>query len=299
MTAATELERGTPHDTLHAPVLSWYAANARDLPWRRPGTSPWAVMVSEFMLQQTPVSRVLPVYETWVERWPTPDALAAEPSGEAVRAWGRLGYPRRALRLHACAVAITEQHGGEVPDSYDALRALPGIGDYTAAAIASFGFGRSHAVLDTNVRRVLGRAVGGVEFPARSVTRTERDLAASLVPEHDPEVWAVAVMELGALVCTANNPRCDSCPIARRCAWQAAGRPAYEGPARTVQTYEGTDRQCRGRLLAVLRDAIGPVSKLTLDAAWAEETQRERALASLLDDGLVVQEGQWFALPGG
>jgi A/G-specific adenine glycosylase len=285
-------------NALLEPVAEWYAAAARDLPWRRPGTSPWAVMVSEFMLQQTSVARVLPVYEAWLERWPTPAALAAETSGEAVRAWGRLGYPRRALRLHACAVAITEQHGGNVPHAYDALRALPGIGDYTAAAIASFAFGRSHAVLDTNVRRVLGRAVAGTEFPAAAVTRAERDLAASLVPVRDPEVWAVAVMELGALVCTAARPACDACPIVTDCAWHQAGRPAYDGPARRGQAYAGTDRQCRGSLLAVLRDADGSVRKERLDAVWADETQRERALASLLDDGLVEQEGQNYSLPG-
>lgn len=282
---------------LHRPVLDWYADHARDLPWRRPGTSPWSVMVSEFMLQQTPVSRVLPVHEAWMERWPTPADLAVEPSGEAVRAWGRLGYPRRALRLHACAVAITERFDGEVPDEYDALRSLPGVGEYTAAAIASFAYGRSHAVLDTNVRRVLGRAVSGVEFPAPSLTRAERELAGALVPEEHPEVWAVAVMELGALVCTATNPRCETCPIRERCAWVAAGRPPYDGPPRKVQTYAGTDRMCRGRLLAVLREADGPVTRAALDAAWSEQAQRDRALASLLDDGLVVQEGQRFRLP--
>ncbi|HET6165563.1 MAG TPA: A/G-specific adenine glycosylase [Marmoricola sp.] len=285
-------------NALLEPVTGWYADAARDLPWRRPGTSPWAVMVSEFMLQQTSVARVLPVYDAWLDRWPTPTALAAATSGDAVRAWGRLGYPRRALRLHACAVAITEQHGGEVPDEYDALRALPGVGDYTAAAIASFAFGRSHAVLDTNVRRVLGRAVSGAEFPAPAVTRAERDLAESLVPEQHPERWAVAVMELGALVCTAVNPGCERCPIVAECAWHRAGRPAYDGPPRRGQTYAGTDRQCRGRLLAVLRDTDGSVHKDRLDVAWADEGQRERALASLLDDGLVVQEGQRYALPG-
>jgi len=279
------------------PVTAWYDVHARDLPWRRPGTSPWSVMVSEFMLQQTPVSRVLPVHEAWLSTWPTPSALAAVPSGEAVRAWGRLGYPRRALRLHASAVAITERHGGEVPDTYDELRTLPGVGDYTAAAIASFAFGRSHAVLDTNVRRVLSRAVTGAEFPAASVTRAERDLATALVPDQDPEVWAVAVMELGALVCTANRPVCESCPVLDRCAWQRAGKPAYDGPARKAQTYAGTDRQCRGRLLAVLRDADGPVARPRLDAVWSDTLQRERALASLLDDGLVAQEGQHWALP--
>jgi A/G-specific adenine glycosylase len=287
-------------DALREPVLAWYAASARDLPWRRPGTSPWAVMVSEFMLQQTPVARVLPAYESWLERWPTPAALAAEPSGEAVRAWGRLGYPRRALRLHACAVAITEQHGGEVPDSYDDLRALPGVGDYTAAAIASFAFGRAHAVLDTNVRRVLGRAVSGTEFPPASVTRAERVLAESLVPERHPELWAVAVMELGALVCTAANPACERCPIHGSCVWQQRGKPPYDGPPRRAQAYAGTDRQCRGRLLAVLRDTEGVVPLDRLDAAWPDAPQRTRALAGLLDDGLVVERGrQGYSLPGG
>ena len=285
-------------NALLEPVVNWYAGAARDLPWRRPGTSPWAVMVSEFMLQQTPVARVLPVYDAWLERWPAPDSLAAEPSGEAVRAWGRLGYPRRALRLHACAVAIVERHGGEVPDQYDDLRALPGVGDYTAAAIASFAFGRSHAVLDTNVRRVLGRAVTGTEFPPASVTRAERDLAEGLLPDEHPELWAVAVMELGALVCTATSPRCDGCPIVDRCAWQGAGRPEYDGPPRRGQTYAGTDRQCRGRLLAVLREATGSVPKERLDAVWPDASQRTRALAGLLDDGLVVARGrQGYSLP--
>lgn len=281
------------------PVLAWYAVAARDLPWRRPGTSPWAVLVSELMLQQTPVSRVLPVYEEWLERWPTPAHLAAEPSGEAVRAWGRLGYPRRALRLHACAVAITEQHGGVVPDRYDDLLALPGVGDYTAAAVASFAYGRAHAVLDTNVRRVLGRALSATEFPPASVTRAERDLAATLVPEVRPELWAVAVMELGALVCTAVAPRCDDCPIRELCAWQAAGRPAYDGPPRRGQAWAGTDRQCRGRLLAVLRETEHAVSRQRLDAAWHDEVQRDRALSGLVADGLVAQrEDGLYSLPG-
>ena len=285
-------------NALLEPVLDWYAGAARDLPWRRPGTSPWAVMVSELMLQQTPVSRVLPVYETWLERWPTPAALAAEPSGEAVRAWGRLGYPRRALRLHASAVAIVDRHGGEVPSEYDDLRALPGVGDYTASAIASFAYGGSHAVLDTNVRRVLGRAVSATEFPTRSVTRAERELASSLVPDDRPEVWAVAVMELGALVCTASRPLCDACPIVAQCAWHAAGRPAYDGPARPTQRYDGTDRQCRGRILAVLRESHAVVPARRIDAAWADEAQRERALAGLLTDGLVVSAPGGYALPG-
>ncbi|WP_395693299.1 A/G-specific adenine glycosylase [Nocardioides sp.] len=285
---------------LHEPVLGWYDEHARDLPWRRPEASPWSVMVSEFMLQQTPVARVLPVHAQWLDRWPTPADLAAEPSGAAVRAWGRLGYPRRALRLHAAATAIVERHGGEVPSSYDELLALPGVGDYTAAAIASFAYGRRHVVLDTNVRRVLARAVQGVELPAPSVNRAEREVAAGLLPD-DPATaatWAVAVMELGALVCTAANPRCGSCPVRDRCAWRAAGSPAYDGPPRKVQTWAGTDRQCRGRLLGLLRDADGPVHRSALEAAWADEVQRTRCLASLVADGLVVPAGpETYALP--
>ena len=285
--------------TLHAPVLEWYAAHARDLPWRGPGATPWRVMVSEFMLQQTPVARVLPVFEQWLERWPTPTALAGAASGEAVRAWGRLGYPRRALRLHAAATAIRDQHGGEVPAAYDDLLALPGVGDYTASAIASFAFGARHPVLDTNVRRVLARAVSGVEHPGPSVTRAERELATSLLPgADDAPTWAAGLMELGALVCTAASPRCGACPVEAQCAWVAAGRPAYDGPPRRAQAWAGTDRQVRGRLMAVLREAEGTVSGDRMAQAWHEPVQRERALAGLLDDGLVVRVEDRYALPG-
>ncbi|MBT2207617.1 MULTISPECIES: A/G-specific adenine glycosylase [Actinomadura] len=282
------------------PILGWYEANARDLPWRADDATPWGVLVSEIMLQQTPVARVLPVWQTWMRRWPAPADLAAEPSGEAVRAWGRLGYPRRALRLHGSARAITERHGGAVPSAHEELLALPGIGSYTAAAVASFAFRQRHAVLDTNVRRVLARLLGGVEYPPKSQTRAEVRLAESLLPLDPPTAarWAVAVMELGALVCTARTPRCADCPVIASCAWQRAGRPAYDGPPRRGQTYAGTDRQCRGRLLAVLRDAEGPVEKPALDVVWSDAVQRERALDALVADGLVdpLQDGR-YALP--
>ncbi|MGH3489375.1 MAG: A/G-specific adenine glycosylase [Actinopolymorphaceae bacterium] len=289
-----------PTSSLHAPVLRWYATHARDLPWRRPDASPWGILVSEVMLQQTPVSRVLPAYDSWLRRWPTPGALAADTPGEAVRQWGRLGYPRRALRLHAAATTIARSYDGNVPARYDELRSLPGIGDYTAAAVASFAFRQRHAVLDTNVRRVLGRVVEGVEYPPTAVTTRERRTAESLVPD-DAEAaasWAVSIMEVGALVCTARSPRCDACPLSRVCAWRLAGRPAYDGPARRRQAYEGTDRQCRGRLLKVLRDSSSPVGRPDLDAAWADVFQRERALDSLVADGLVEPlEHDEFQLP--
>jgi A/G-specific adenine glycosylase len=285
---------------VHERVLDWYAEHARDLPWRAAGATPWGVLVSELMLQQTPVARVLPVWLAWMEQWPTPADLAASPAGDAVRAWGRLGYPRRALRLHAAAVAITAQHGGEVPDDVTALRALPGVGDYTAAAVASFAFGQRHVVLDTNVRRVLGRAFAGKELPGPSVTRAERDLAGGMLPDDPPTAaaWGVGVMELGALVCTAAAPRCTACPLEELCAWHTGGRPAYDGPARKTQTYSGTYRQFRGRLLSVLRDDPEPVHRSRLEAAWAEPVQRERCLAGLLEDGLVVAgPGDTYRLP--
>jgi A/G-specific adenine glycosylase len=285
---------------LREPLLAWYDQHARDLPWREPSASPWAVLVSEFMLQQTPVARVLPVYERWLADWPRPADLAAETTGAAVRAWGRLGYPRRALRLHAAATAIVADHGGEVPSDYDDLIALPGVGDYTAAAVASFAFRRRHVVLDTNVRRVLARTVRGVEFPANAVTRAERDLAHTLLPDDGPTAaaWAVATMELGATVCVAAAPRCGGCPVAGLCAWRAAGYPAYDGPPRKGQAYDGTDRQCRGRLLALLRDSDAPVHRSRLDDAWPMPEQRERCLRWLVDDGLVAQVADdAYALP--
>jgi A/G-specific adenine glycosylase len=285
---------------LHERVLDWYAEHARVLPWREPDASPWAVLVSELMLQQTPVTRVLPVYEQWLSTWPTPAALAAASTGDAVRAWGRLGYPRRALRLHAAATAIVAEHDGQVPSTLAELRSLPGVGEYTAAAVASFAFGQRHVVLDTNVRRVLARAVGGEELPPISLTRGEREVASGLLPDDDATAatWAVAVMELGALVCTSSRPRCAACPVEGICAWVQAGRPAYDGPPRRGQTYAGTDRQCRGRLLAVLRDSDEPVHRSRLDAVWAEEAQRVRCLAGLVDDGLVARVGgDVYALP--
>lgn len=278
-----------PETVVHR-VLAWYEEHARDLPWRRPEATPWQVMVSEFMLQQTPVERVREPWRLWVERWPTPAALAAVPSGEAVRAWGRLGYPRRALRLHRAAVVIADEHDGEVPAEREQLLALPGVGSYTAAAIASFAFGRREVVLDTNVRRVLARVGGGVAFPAAGQTVAEVTAASAFVPPEPARAarWAVAVMELGALVCTARSPRCDACPLQDLCAWRAAGHPVWDGPPRKGQRYAGTDRQCRGALLAVLRSSDEPVELAELAAAWPDDLQRRRCLASLTADGLVA-----------
>jgi A/G-specific adenine glycosylase len=282
-----------------AAILDWYTGHARDLPWRRATATPWGVLVSEVMLQQTPVARVLPAYQAWLTRWPDPPALAAATPADAVRQWGRLGYPRRAIRLHAAAQVISDQHGGRVPSAIDALGQLPGVGPYTAAAVASFAFGQRHPVLDTNVRRVLARMRSGQQWPARGTTAAEIALARSLLPAR-PELaarWSVAVMELGALVCSAARPRCGSCPVAGSCAWRLAGCPASPD-RRAGQPYQGTDRQCRGRLLAVLREADRPVPMARLDAAWPDSGQRARALASLIADGLATERPGGYALPG-
>ena len=273
-------------------VSDWFLVNGRDLPWRRPGFPAWGTLVSEFMLQQTPVVRVIPRLAEWLERWPTPADLAAAPSGDAVRAWDRLGYPRRALNLHAAAVAITERHGGVVPDDVTELLALPGIGDYTARAIAVFAYGHRHPVVDTNVRRVLARAVDGVAEPSAPSAR--RDLAAmeAQLPSDIEEscIANAAMMELGAIVCTARSPKCGECPLIDSCAWRAAGYPAFEGVRRPIQKkFEGSDRQVRGKIMAELRASDIPVTSAEIVLVWANAVQRERSLAGLLRDGLVFE----------
>lgn len=283
MSATSELAQ------LHRRVNGWYADAGRDLPWRRPDASAWGVFLSEVMAQQTPLVRVEPAWREWMERWPTPADLAAAAPGEAVRAWGRLGYPRRALRLHEAATTMVERHQGEVPSSHAELLALPGVGAYTAAAVACFAFDQPEVVVDTNVRRVLARAVTGQAFAHLTLTRAESDLARDCLPTDRDEAntWNVAVMELGALVCVARGPRCDQCPIADLCAWKVAGRPAYEGPIRKGQSWHGTDRQVRGELLQRLRSAPGPVGLAALEDAGPDETQVLRCLDSLVADGLV------------
>ncbi|MFZ1409968.1 MAG: A/G-specific adenine glycosylase [Micropruina sp.] len=277
-------------------VLAWYDANARDLPWRREGVGPWAVLVSEFMCQQTPVARVVEPWAAWLERWPTPAALAQAPVGDAIRQWGRLGYPRRAQRLHTTARTIVERHSGTVPADYAQLRELPGVGDYTAAAILSFAFGQRHVVLDTNVRRVLLRLDYGEALPGASLTRAERERARRWLPDEPGRAarWAVASMELGARVCTAAKPRCVECPVTDSCAWLRLGRPEPE-VRRKTQPYEGTDRQCRGVLLAVLRHRPS-ATRDELLAAWPDPEQAEAALTSLVADGLVRAAAQGFSL---
>ena len=274
-------------------LIGWYRGHARDLPWRRPGFGAWGVLVSEFMLQQTPVNRVIPALEAWLSRWPTPGALAAATSAETLHQWANLGYPRRALWLHRAAAEIRDRHGGVVPRAVDDLLALPGVGDYTARAVAVFAYGERHPVVDTNTRRVLARACDGQSQPGPP---SRRDLAAmeELLPAEPAEaaVLNAATMELGATVCLARVPRCGRCPVAELCAWRAAGYPDTGDGRRTQAAYEGSDRQARGAILRALREAPGhalPVDEI--QPGWPDPAQRARAVASLLADGLVRRIG--------
>lgn len=281
-------------------VLAWYATEQRELPWRAPSTDAWGVYVSEVMAQQTQVDRVAVEWVRWMERWPTPAALAAASPADVVRQWGRLGYPRRALWMHAAAVRMVEAHGGLVPNTDAELRALPGIGEYTAAAIRAFAYGQRAAVLDVNVRRVHARVFDGLATPSSSITRAEREHHERFLPA-DASVAATlsqAVMEFGAVVCKARDPLCGACPLADVCAWMRAGQPASKTPARKQPKFAGSDRQCRGALMRVLREATEPVKASALEQVWSDSLQRMRCLDSLVGDGLVVPlSRERFSLP--
>jgi A/G-specific adenine glycosylase len=283
--------------TIVTPITAWYQASARNLPWRAPNCTPWQVMVSEFMLQQTQVDRVLPVWQAWMNRWPTPQSLADATLDDVLRAWGRLGYPRRARWLWQAAHEIVQRFDGTVPEDEAVLRELPGVGGYTAAAIAAFAYGKTTVVLDTNVRRVLTRAILGKANAPAHITAAERTLAESLLPAHDAALWSVAVMELGALVCRARDPKCADCPIAQACAWRAAGYPAAAHPVRTTRPFAGSDRQARGVILAVLREADTAVAPEAFPITDPE--QHARALQTLIDDGLVDHVDGAYVLPSG
>jgi len=269
------------------PILDWFEKNKRDLPWRN--TTPWGVMISEFMLQQTPVKRVLPKWHEWMERWPTPADLAASKRSDAITAWGRLGYPRRATRLYESAGVIATKFDNEVPRSIEDLRTLPGVGEYTAAAIASFAYNESALVMDINIRRFFARSIDGVESPTQSPSQVERKIRAELIPNNGA-LWAAATMELGALVCTARTPACNECPVMTSCAWRKAGYPKSDLAKRT-QSWTGTDRQCRGVIVQHLREEKS-ATKSALMKLWSDSDQAERALKSLIADHLIEATGR-------
>jgi A/G-specific adenine glycosylase len=286
---------------LQQAVLVWSARSRRDLPWRRT-RDPWAILVSELMLQQTQVARVVPKYHAFLVRFPHAVACAAGPAGAVVEAWAGLGYNRRAVNLHRCAVAIVDQHRGRLPETVDELMALPGIGPYTARAVMAFAFGAPTGVVDTNAARVLARAVAGRRLPAREA----QTLADGLVPPGESWSWNQAMLDLGATICTSRVPRCDSCPVAAAgvCAWVAAGRDGPDpavgsaGTSGRQSTFAGSDRQGRGRLVDALRR--GPVSheRIADEAGWPSDPERAaRVAAALVAQGLAVDAGGLLALP--
>ena len=287
--------------SIQTALLGWAEGARRDLPWRRT-RDPWAVLVSELMLQQTQVARVIPKYEAFLARFPTPEACAAAAPGEVIRLWAGLGYNRRALNLHRCAVAVVEDHGGRIPGTLAGLLALPGIGPYTARAVLAFAFERDAGVIDTNAARVLARAVAGRPLAAREA----QALADEIVPPGQGWAWNQAMLDLGATVCTKRAPACERCPLAAAaaCAWHAAGCPApdpVEGSAGVPgrqSTFAGSDREGRGRLLDALR--AGPVSVRVLPAAmgWPEDEDRAgRVATGVVADGLAVRAGDELRLP--
>jgi len=263
---------------VHDALLSWYTSSGRhDLPWRQT-RNPWRVLVSELMLQQTQVARVVPKYLAFVERFPSADVCAAAPVAEVVRLWAGLGYNRRAVNLHRTAVAVVE--AGEFPSTLEGLLALPGIGPYTARAVMAFAFERAVCPLDVNTARPLVRA-WGVEAQAD---------ADALVPSGDAWRWNEALMDLGALVCTRRSPACGSCPVASTCRWRRAGGEDPAAPAGRQSRFVGSDRQGRGRLVDALRSGPVLASELPHVMGWPDEPERAVRVASgLVADGLACR----------
>jgi len=277
---------------MHTELHTWYWKNKRPLPWRN--STPWGVVVSEFMLQQTPVNRVLPVWEVWMKKWPTPKHLAKAKKSDVIKYWGRLGYPRRALRLHETSKIITTKYRGSIPKTLPELRELPGVGEYTAAAIYSFAYGKRALVLDTNIRRVFARAIDGKEYASLTLNKKERTKREKLIPR-EASLWAAATMELGATICTARSPQCEICPIAQSCVWRFKGYPKSRAPKRKTQEWHGTDRQCRGTILNYLREKDRG-TRSQFEKLWSDKKQVEKALKSLETDGLIERRAKSFTL---
>ena len=281
-------------------LLDWGERVRRDLPWRRT-RDPWAVLVSELMLQQTQVPRVVARYDEFLRRFPTPDDCATAAVGEVVRAWEGLGYNRRAVDLHRAATRIVARHGGRVPTDLDELLALPGVGAYTARAVLAFAFERDHGVVDTNAARFLARAVARRRLTAREA----QELADALVPPGQGWAWNQAVLDLGATICTKRTPRCGACPIARSCAWARAGWPHPDpavgsaGVPGRQSRFDGSDRQGRGRLVQALRTGPVGIDRVPDAAGWPDEPERARRIADgLVAEGLAEYVDGQLTLPG-
>ena len=271
-------------------LLSWTARTRRDLPWRDT-REPWAILVSEVMLQQTQVPRVVPKYHAFLERFPSATVCAAASAADVVRAWAGLGYNRRAVNLHRAAVAVVDRHGGVFPDDLDALMALPGVGPYTARAVLTFAFGRDVGIVESNTGRVLAR-VAGRPLPPADAQR----LADELVPDGHGWAWNQAMIDLGATVCLRRAPKCGECPVASHCRWHGGPDPA--APANKQSTFAGSDRQGRGRLVDAMR--LGPVDvdRIPDAAGWPDDPARaHRTAATLVADGLAIELDGKLRLP--
>ena len=286
---------------LQGDLLAWGEAVRRDLPWRRT-RDPWGVLVSELMLQQTQVPRVVPRWQAFLDDFPTPAACAAAPVGDVVRAWSGLGYNRRAVNLHRAATAVVERHGGSLPTELDALLALSGVGPYTARAVLVFAHERDIGLVDTNAGRFVARALAGAPLPLRAA----QAVADAAVPAGSGWAWGQAVFDLGAAVCTRRRPRCGDCPIVGSCAWARAGWPAPDpvqgsGGISGVQApFVGSDRQGRGRLVAVLREGAlrHEPAALARACGWPDEPERAaRVAGDLVTDGLAVVADGELRLP--
>jgi A/G-specific adenine glycosylase len=278
---------------MHREVLAWFDENKRDLPWRT--STAWGVMISEYMLQQTPVTRVLPIWSEWITRWPTPKDFASAKKSDLLKAWGRLGYPRRAIRLHEAAALIARDHNNKVPTTLDELRNLPGVGEYTAAAIMAFAHKKHSLVLDVNIRRFFARALDGQEFPPLHITNSERQSRTALIPNENPHTWAAATIELGALICTATKPLCEKCPLSQQCLWRKNGYPSNETKKKPTQKWHGTDRQCRGLIIEHLRNNPR-ATKPQLLKLWQDQSQIEKCIESLLHDKLIEKKKANYSL---
>jgi A/G-specific adenine glycosylase len=260
------------------------------------------VLVSELMLQQTQVPRVLSRWPVFLEQFPSAAACAEAPVGDVVRAWAGLGYNRRAVNLHRAATAVVERHGGALPEDLSALLALPGVGPYTARAVLVFAFEHDIGLVDTNAGRFVARAGGGRALaPAEAQAVADR-----LVPEGMGWAWGSAVFDLGALVCTRRAPACSSCPVAASCAWAQAGWPAPDpvtgsaGISGGQAPFAGSDRQGRGRLVDALRAGPVDVDALPTATGWpADPARATRVAAGLVADGLAAwsADGATLVLP--
>ena len=300
--------------TIRTALLQWYSTHARDLPWRRT-RNPYHILVSEIMLQQTQVDRVVPKYHAFLEQFPTLEALASASPGDVIRAWAGLGYNRRALNLQRAAQVVLAEHEGAFPRDPEELQKLPGLGPYTSGAVACFAFEQDVAFMDTNIRRVVRRVFVGPETVEPQPTeRTLLEIAREAVPPTNGYTWNQAIMELGALICTAARPRCTICPLRAHCkayaAWSKADTEVFQHPmpapparravAERSAPYLASNRFYRGRLIATLRDApadaslaleeIGPQLKndwTPADAPWLLGVAQ-----GLANDGLIVLEGE-------